>query len=145
MPVGDDDPRMGRGDTLLNAAIGAAVTLLTSFLGVSPVLGGGVAGYLQEESRQRGALVGALCGALASIPIAGLLMLVFVLGIAVPFADPGLALGGLGIVVVVVIVSVLVAAWNVALGAVGGYLGTYLREEYDEPGDGGANGRSRHQ
>lgn len=129
MPLRPDSPSMGRGDTLLNAAIGAVVTIVTSFLGVSPILGGGVAGYLQRESRERGAMVGALSGALASIPLAAVLMLIFVLGIAVPFADPGLALGGLGIIVFGFVVLLIVAAWNVALGAAGGYLGTYVREE----------------
>lgn len=139
MPLRTDLPRMGRGDTLLNAAIGAAVTVLTSFVGVSPILGGGVAGYLQRESRRRGAMVGALSGALASIPFAMVVMLLFVLGIAVPFADPGLALGGLGILVIGFVVLLIAAVWNVALGAVGGYLGTYVREEYDESADGDAS------
>lgn len=139
MPPESEHTTMGRGDTLLNAAIGAVVTLLTSFLGVSPVLGGGVAGYLQRESRERGAMVGALSGALASVPIAAVLMLIFLLGIAVPLADPGFALGGLGIVALVFLVALVLTAWNVVLGAVGGYLGTYVYEEYDESEDGDAS------
>jgi hypothetical protein len=39
---------------LRNAVIGAAVTVGLSFTGVSPLLGGGTAGYLQRESSKRG-------------------------------------------------------------------------------------------
>jgi|APHM01.1.fsa_nt_gi hypothetical protein len=65
---------MGTGDTWMNALIGAAVTVVTSFTGVSPVIGGAVAGYL---NRVDGATVGALSGALAAVP---LVLLVFLFG-----------------------------------------------------------------
>lgn len=59
---------MSEGDTLLTAVIGAVVTLVLSFTVFSPLLGGGVAGYLQRGNRAGGIRVGALSGAIAAIP-----------------------------------------------------------------------------
>lgn len=125
---------MSSGETLRNAAIGAAVTVLVSFLGVSSVVGGGVAGYLQRESRERGATVGAISGALATIPLALVVAVIVVVVLAGPVfgGGPG-ATGGLGVVLVLAVVISLFLVWNVVLGAIGGYLGVYVREEYDVP------------
>jgi hypothetical protein len=124
---------MGQGDTLLNAAIGAVVTVVLSFIGVSPVLGGGVAGYLQQSTRKAGAKVGALSGALASIPF--LLVVVFGLLFLIPVGVSGgmggmVGLpGGVELVIIFLVILPLTLAWNVGLGALGGYLGTYIYEE----------------
>lgn len=118
---------MGEGDTLLNAAVGAAVTVVLSFTGVSPVIGGGVAGYLQRESRTRGAAVGALSGVLAFVPF------LFVLALAFAFLVAGQLVrgvpGGVELLVFLLLALPFVLLWNASLGAVGGYLGTYVREE----------------
>lgn len=127
---------MGKGDTLLNAGVGAAVTVLVSFLGVSPLLGGAVAGYLQRESRESGAKVGAISGVLASLPYAGLLFLIFGVVLTIPVVDGGIPIGGLGVLVVGFVVFVGVFLWSVVLSAVGGFLGTYLREEFDSSSGG---------
>lgn len=123
---------MGRGDTLLNAAVGAAVTVVLSFTGVSPLLGGGVAGYLQRESRTSGATAGALSGALAFVPA----LLFVVLGLGALLAGPmrtmggGIGLpGGAELLAVLLVLLPLLLVWHVGLGAIGGYLGAYLREE----------------
>lgn len=114
---------MGKGDTLLNAVVGAVVTVVLSFVGVSPLLGGGVAGYLQRESRRRGAIVGALAGALATLPVVVLLIgAVFLAGVT------GLP-GGPELLVLLILGFPLLLAWNVGLGAIGGYLGVVVREE----------------
>jgi hypothetical protein len=123
---------MGTGDTLLNAGIGAAVTVLLSFLGVSSVLGGGVAGYLQGETRRVGAKVGALSGALATVPLV-LAVVAFYALVLVGVAGGGIPVGP-GILVVALVLVPLALLWNVALGAAGGYLGTYVDEEYGTAG-----------
>jgi Kef-type K+ transport system membrane component KefB len=115
---------MADGDTLRNAVLGAAVTVVFSFTGFSPLLGGAVAGYLQ---RREGARVGAISGALATIP--------FLLLVAVFFGAFGLLLRGGGLLWMLVVLPlflVLVAAWNVGLGAAGGYLGVYVQEELQD-------------
>lgn len=127
---------MGEGDTLLNAVVGAAVTVVLSFTGVSPLLGGGVAGYLQREGRRRGATVGALSGALAALPslvvvVAGLLLFAGVVPMGMgPMMGRGFGVpGGVGPVMLLFVLLPALLVWNVGLGAAGGYLGAYVREE----------------
>lgn len=123
---------MGKGDTLMNAVIGAVVTVVLSFTGFSPLLGGAVAGYLQRESRTSGAKVGALSGVFAFIPFLLFMFLFF----GVFFG--GMMGGGMGIpggpelIVILFIMFPMFLLWNVGLGAVGGYLATYLREDLQE-------------
>lgn len=119
---------MGQGDTLFNAVVGAAVTVVLSFIGFSPLVGGGVAGYLQRETRTSGAKVGALSGAIAVIP--ALLFVFLFFGIfLVGIAGGGLP-GGPELIVLLVVVFPFLVLWNVGLGAVGGYLGVYAYEEF---------------
>jgi hypothetical protein len=122
---------MGKGDTLLNAAIGAVVTVVFTFTGASPILGGGVAGYLQQESRESGAKVGALSGVLAFLPFLLFLLLFFSVflggALAVGLGTPG----GLGVTLLFFFVGPLFLLWSVSLGAIGGYLGTYIREDLE--------------
>jgi len=127
---------MGRGDTLLNAAIGTAVTVLLSFTGVSPLLGGGVAGYLQQEGRTSGATVGAVSGLVASVlflVFSALFFGLFRFGLApaVAFSAPG----GPELLVLLVIAVPMVAVWNVGLGALGGYVGAYIYEDGTDPSE----------
>lgn len=124
---------MGRGDTLINAVIGAVVTIVLSFTGISPVLGGGVAGYLQDESRRRGARVGAIAGAIAAVPFLLLMAFAFVFFLA--GGAVGLP-GGVELLVIVFVLLPFLLAWNVGLGALGGYLGTYVREDVSTSEDG---------
>lgn len=121
---------MGDGDTLLNAGIGAAVTVILSFTGFSPLLGGGVAGYLQRTDRSDGARVGAISGAIAAVPFLLLFGIVggFLFTGAMMGGGPGIA-GAAGFFVVLAFFLALI--WNVALGALGGYLGVYLATETD--------------
>lgn len=112
----------------VSALLGAVVSVVTSFVPLSPVVGGGVAGYLYAGSRNDGLRVGAVSGAIAAVPVVLLVALVF---------------GGLGFVTVVedalrtaalfvgllLVVTLLVVALSAGLSAVGGYLGVYVREE----------------
>jgi hypothetical protein len=132
---------MGEGDTLLNAVIGAVVTVVLSFTTVSPILGGAVAGYLQQESRRDGARVGAISGGIAFLPF--ILLVVFFFGVFGLFGTvargpmgPGMMGGGVGLpgavelVIVFLVLFPLVIAWNVGLGALVEDLGVVVREEF---------------
>lgn len=119
---------MGEGDTLLNAILGAVVTIVLSFTVFSPLLGGAVAGYLQRGDRGDGVRVGAISGGIAALPF---LLFIFFFGGFV-FAGPMMR-GGVGIpggfVILVLVAFVFAFLWNVGLGGAGGYLGNYLAME----------------
>ena len=129
---------MGEGDTLLNAVIGAAVTVVLSFTGVSPLLGGGVAGYLQRGTRGDGARVGALAGAIALVPFLFFVILGVGFFAMVPMMGGGGGmLGGPELLVVLLVGIPLGIIWNVGLGAAGGFIGVLVYEEVggaDVPG-----------
>ena len=120
---------MGQGDTLLNALIGAVVSVVLAFLPFSPLLGGAVAGYLQRGSREDGLRVGAISGLITMIPlflVASLFGGFFFLPVF--GVDPG-AVFGLGFLFLFVLL--LFVLYTVALAAVGGYLGAYIATETD--------------
>ncbi|RRJ32957.1 DUF5518 domain-containing protein [Halocatena pleomorpha] len=104
---------------IVNALIGAVITAVSWFVigPVGPILGGGVAGYLEQTN---GPTVGALSGSIASLPIAVLLPIV---GTALVFVPDSLV--GLGLLTAfIVFIGGLIV--NAALGAIGGYLGVYV-------------------
>ena len=111
-------------NTLVNVVVGAAATVVTTpLLPVAAVFGGGVAGYLQHRDLAAGAKVGALSGAVASIPaffLAWLVVGVFLLG-----GVGAAALGG----VFALVAFLAVAGYLVVAGALGGAAGAYLRQE----------------
>ena len=119
---------MGAGDTWINAVVGAVITIGLSFTGFSPLLGGGVAGYLQAESPARGAKVGAISGAIAAIPLFLLMILAFVLFAGIP-AGPGGVPGGVELVIIFGMMLPMMLLWFVGLSAAGGYVGAYLHSE----------------
>jgi hypothetical protein len=121
-----------------NALLGAVVTIVLSFVPFSPVLGGGVAGFLQGTDRRAGLRVGAVSGAVASIPI-----LLVLLAIAA-FVPVGVAVGdvGLGLPILAILILltmfVLTIVYGAGLGALGGYVGAVgaerrVRERPPEP------------
>ena len=115
--------------TLVNAFLGAVVSVVLAFLPFSPVLGGGVAGYLE---RRDGVRVGAISGAITALPL-GFLLVVVVLfwSIFVIVPDPVVG-GGLLLLSLIVLAGVVVVAlYTVVLSAVGGYLGVYVYEEFE--------------
>jgi hypothetical protein len=121
---------MGKDDTLLNAVIGAVVTVVTTFIPFSPVLGGAVAAYLQESGQSASVKVGAISGLVASIPF---VLFVLFLGSLFPFlpafGTPGAVAGLFGIFLVFAILTG--ALYTIGLSALGGYLGWYVRTETD--------------
>ena len=112
---------MATDNIYVNALIGAAVTVVLSFTGLSPLLGGAAAGYLE---RRDGGRVGALSGAFATLP-----MLVFVLlaGVLLGVLGFGDVFSGLALLL---LAALFVAVYTVALSTVGGVLGVYLAEEF---------------
>ena len=124
-------PLMGSGDTWINALIGAAVTIGLSFTGFSPIIGGGVAGYLQAQSPKQGAKVGALSGVIAMIPLLGLVVIGFSMFTAIPMTGHGLA-GGVELIVLVLMLVPFALVWFIGLSAAGGYLGGYVQTD-DQP------------
>jgi hypothetical protein len=110
-------------NTLLNAVIGAVATIGLSFTGISPVLGGALAAYLDGGDTRNGLRVGAISGAIASLPVAGILLI----GVLFLFTgDLGIAVGGILFVLVIVAIAV---GYTVALSALGGAIGSYLKSE----------------
>ena len=109
------------GDTLINALIGAVVTIVTSFVPFSPILGGGVAAWLEKGDRTEGTKVGALSGALISL----LLLPLLFIGLVLAPIDFGFTF------VIMLFVVTFGAAYLIGFGALGGYLGAYIREEHE--------------
>lgn len=99
-----------------NAILGAFVTVLTSFLVLSPIVGGGVAGYLQRTGDGNGTKAGAVSGLFAALPV---VVIFAVILSAVSIGSPQLA-ALVGFVFVVAIATI------IALSALGGYLGAAL-------------------
>lgn len=112
--------------TTVNALIGAAVSLVLSFVPFSPVLGGAVAGYLEGRD---GLKVGGISGVIAAIP----LILVFVLFLSVFMFAP--ANGGVGIWLLFGGIAVFALLYSVALSALGGWVGVYLSDRRRERRD----------
>lgn len=109
----------------LNAVIGAVITIGLSFTAVSPVVGGGVAGYLQGEPPNRGAKIGAISGVIAIIPV---LLFAIMGAILVAMLAPASAgpLGGFEALVIFAIMLPILVLWVVGLSTLGGYIGGYL-------------------
>ncbi|WP_436932087.1 DUF5518 domain-containing protein [Halosimplex halobium] len=122
---------MEEGNTFVNALVGAVVSAVaSSFIPFAPVLGGALAGYFQGGTRSDGLKVGAISGAIASIPVLGVAVLIFSFlgfvslgsGEALPFAVGGF---------VVVIIFVFILVYTVGLSALGGWIGNYVKYDTD--------------
>jgi hypothetical protein len=119
-------------DTTTNAIIGAIVSVVTSFVPLSPVLGGLVAGYLQKGTRMDGARVGGIAGLVAAAPIA-LLFVSLIIGLFGASTAVGAGFEA-GLVAVALAVAAIVSTlYLVVLSAVGGYFGVYLDERRERP------------
>lgn len=122
---------MGEHDTLLNAVIGAVASIVLSFVPLSPLLGGAVAGYLQGGTRADGLRVGAISGVL-SLLAGAVFFGLFVLFVGVFYIGSGApgAVGAFGFLFFLV-AAVASALYTVGLSAVGGWLGNYGKYELD--------------
>lgn len=125
-PVGPE-----RGPSLLvNGFLGGVVAVLLAFLPFSPVIGGSLAGYLQGPDRRAGLRAGALAGAVSLVPLLLIAFLVAGLLVIVPTTpggpDPGA--GGFLAVLVLTVLAVL-GIYTIGGGALGGYVGSYIKED----------------
>lgn len=107
--------------TGINAIIGGVVSIVISFIPLSTVLGGAIAGYLEGGTLKDGITVGAIAGVLVFVPFALLgffvLALFGVIGAPAVFSAIGL------------LVLSASAVYTVGLSALGGYLGVYVKRE----------------
>jgi hypothetical protein len=125
---------MAEGDTPINALLGGVASIALSFIPFAPVLGGAIAGYLQGGTRNDGLRVGAFSGVVAAIPLAFFFVFVTVLfGAYSAAGNPGgEAFGGIvAFLLVVVFALVITAIYTVGLGALGGWLGNYVKYDTD--------------
>lgn len=111
---------------LWNGLVGGVVAVLLSMLPLSPVLGGGVAGYLERGAGRRGTGAGAIAGGVAVLPT---LVVGGYLAMSPSVVLPGPELGLSPAVVVAGVTSVAVV-YTVGLGVLGGLLGGYLHDEW---------------
>lgn len=109
------------------AVLGAFATAFLSFLPLSPILGGLLAGYLERAESERTVSVGALAGVLPIVPVAVIMAFVFV-----GLIDGLLAVDAVGVAIfsgaTMVFAVTLTAVIAAGLGAAGGFIGGWLAE-----------------
>ncbi|QSG04677.1 DUF5518 domain-containing protein [Halapricum desulfuricans] len=122
--AGEGDPV---GTYRSSAVLGAVATAVLSFVPFSPILGGGLAGYLEQPASGRSVSVGALSGFLSMVPALVLLGFVTV-GLYAGFA--AIQEAGLGLVVVAGMFFglLVISAYGAGLGALGGFAGGRLAD-----------------
>lgn len=131
---------MSEGSAWVNSLIGGIISLvLGGFVPLVPILGGGVAGYLQGGSRNDGVKVGVIAGLIAWIPLLLLMALaatiLSAMNLSIPIMGPGdYVVGyigeGLG-TLLIVIAAILSFIYFVGFSALGGWLGNYVKYETD--------------
>lgn len=126
---------MEEGATLVNAVVGAVVSVLGSMvIPIAPLLGGAVAGYLQGGSRSDGVRVGFVSGLIAIVPGALLGLLVFgIFGSFILGMSPGMDGVGFGLFSVgfVFVFLLGIAVFIVGLSTLGGWVGNYIKYDTD--------------
>ncbi|WP_058997039.1 DUF5518 domain-containing protein [Haloarcula sp. CBA1127] len=120
---------MAEGDTFVNAIIGAVATaLLSGFVPLAPLLGGGIAGYLEGGERDDGVRVGLLSGVVGLAISLVFFVVVFVfLTVVLALAPEALGVFGAMGLLVLVLGTLTTAAYFLGLSALGGWLGNYVR------------------
>ena len=107
------------------AVLGGVSTAFLSFVPFSPVLGGGIAGFLEWHESDRTVSVGALAGVLPALPVMALVVILFggLMAGMLAVDEGGLA----SFFAVVAILAVFfIAVFAAGLGALGGYLGGWI-------------------
>lgn len=115
----------------INALVGVVAAFAWSMLplvGVlAPLVGGAVAGYLQNTGRGDGLKVGAVVGLVGTIPIVVVIVVVMSFLGVVSLSEGGLVAGG-AIGVFGIVALVVVAVTNTAVSAAGGFLGASMAD-----------------
>lgn len=113
--------------SLRNGLVGGVVAVLLSFLPLSTVLGGGVAGYLDRDVHRRGPAAGAIAGLVAFIPY---LLVGLYLGLSeVALPGPELQLSP---TIVVAGVTGFALVYVVGLSVLGSLIGGYVHDRRHE-------------
>lgn len=116
-------------NTGTNALIGGIISILVAFVPFSPLVGGFVAGYLQDADRAAALRVGAYAGLVALIPLA-LFGSLFVLLAGIGMLG-GVPRASIVFLFVVFVGGLFALLYTVGLSAVGGYLGGIVAEDYE--------------
>lgn len=104
------------------AIVGGIVTAVTSFVPLSPILGGAVAGYLEGGENGRGLTVGGMAGLVAAVPLV-VGVVVAMGGLAIATATIGFGFVAVAIAMGIALGAMIAALYVVALSALGGFLG----------------------
>ena len=112
---------------LAHALLGAVVSAVLSFIPISGIIGGGLAGYLQRGESERTVSVGAASAVLMSAPflVIGLFVAAGLIAGSTAISDGGFAVINAVVVIVGGLLSLGIAT---ALGATGGWIGGKLAE-----------------
>ena len=115
----------GESSTRMNALVGAVVAIVAApMLPFAAIVGGAVAGYLQQGDLDVGARVGAFAGGIAAVPA--------ILGVFL-FGGFLLGVGSLSHLLYTplfaLLAVVLVPVYYLVAGGIGGAVGSYLRTE----------------
>lgn len=135
VPEPESAPSAETRSPVLNAFIGGIAGVILSFIPLSPVLGGAIAGYLQDGTGERGLKVGAGAGLVMLLPFLFIgFFLLMVLGIGGFGFAYGMHLGATPLFVGLfgLFAIAITAVYTVGLSALGGYLGVYVRGELRE-------------
>jgi len=117
----EPSPTDDRSSTLVNGLLGGIAGVVLSFVPLSPLLGGTVAGYLEGGRGEDGLKVGAIAGLLMLVPF---VFLFFVLFFFLGFAGMPAMFGLVGFFFLF-----FAALYTIGLSVLGGYLGVYLKNE----------------
>ncbi|RQG92271.1 DUF5518 domain-containing protein [Natrarchaeobius chitinivorans] len=121
----DPGPRLV---TLRNGVVGGVVAVFLSFLPLSTVIGGGVAGYLDRGVGRIGGVAGGIAGIVAFVPY---LLVATYLVSSPTVALPGPELG-LSPAVVVAGTTAFALVYVVGLSVLGSLIGGYVYDDRDK-------------
>lgn len=125
---GKEDPLQSVKDVVGDSAIaialaGAVVSIATSYVPFSPLLGGLLVGWLVRDDKMRGAKLGGLSGLVLALP--GTFIIVPFFGFALLDAS----VGGFFFLLLAMFFVGIVLVYTVGISAVGGYIGVSLYQD----------------
>ncbi len=114
--------------------IGAVAMIFLSFLPFSPVMGGALTGYLDNNDTWRGFIMGIYAGIVGAFLVLVIILgLVSIIGFGVFAMNDPLSIDILAVsrvvTTVIVVAFIGIAGSMILLSGVGGAIGSYLRQE----------------